>query len=162
MSISVFIGSTILRDPSSECLESLRTFCEILIFGQISWNTAFYLVKTEFWESGTSGPRSFWVKTTSGMFPRPVPTSDTQPFVRHDFLELIRPWVPVRADIPPIPANDGLSDIHSLCVNHKMFRGSLGGRDTDPTYGSTLRQCMAMSRLPDLEKREDEVHRVPD
>ena len=30
------------------------------------------------------------------MFPRPVPTSDTQPFVRHDFLGLIRPWVPVR------------------------------------------------------------------
>ena len=41
------------------------------------------------------GPRSYGLKMTSGMFPRPVPTSDRQPFVRHDFLGLISSWVPV-------------------------------------------------------------------
>ena len=33
---SVFIGSTILRDPSSEILESLRYLLEIWVFGHFS------------------------------------------------------------------------------------------------------------------------------
>ena len=88
MSISVFIGWTILRDTPCENVESLRPFWEILIFGQLSWNPAFYTVKTEFWKNGSERTKSYGVKTTSGMFPRPVPTSDLQPFVRYDFLGL--------------------------------------------------------------------------
>ena len=48
-----------------------------------------------------------WVKITSGMFPRHIPTSQMQPFVRHDFLGLIFSWGHVRTVLTiitvPIP-----------------------------------------------------------
>ena len=55
-----------------------------------------YSIITEFWKNGSEAPKSYWVETTSGMFPRPVPTSGAQRFVRHDFLGLIISWGPVR------------------------------------------------------------------
>ena len=59
--------------------------------------TAFYTISiiTEFGQNGIYGPKSYWVRITSGMFPRPVPTSQMQSFVRYHFLGLISSWGPV-------------------------------------------------------------------
>ena len=61
--------------------------------------TAFYTesVITEFCQSGIYGTQSYWVRITSGMFPRHVPTSRTWLFVRQHFLGLIFSWGPVRS-----------------------------------------------------------------